>query len=502
MAGSTNGEYLDTSAELTFETIKKKTIKGIVTLTGRTFFLQVVALVATFFLTVFLDPIQYGVFFIVSSIINFFAYFSDIGLAAALVQKKEKLSQEDLKTTFSVQQFLVIILIIIILGLTPFIKSWYDMTQASVYLLWALAFSLFLSSLKTIPSVMLERKLEFGKLILPQIVETLLFNLVAVVLAWKGFGITSFTVAVLVRGLAGLTIIYILQPWTPGFLISRKSLHALFRFGIPYQINTFLAVIKDDGMTILLGGILGSSAMGLLGWAQRWASAPLRFFMDQVIRVTFPTFSRLQDDKEGLSKVATKSIFFICLAVFPAVVILLTIAPILTDIIPKYEKWKPAIFVLSILTINTMWAAVTTPLTNLLNAIGKITVTFRLMIMWTILTWLILPPLSIQYGINGVAFGFALIGSSSIVAIMVTSRYVKIDFIYSVFKSLISAIVMLMIIEGMKYYVGSSLLTMMLLIIVGLTVYSAMILLLVGFSIIEDGKKFILAFKKIGTTEE
>src|SRR5258708_15751268 len=40
--------------------------------------------------------------------------------------------------------------------------------------------------------------------------------------------------------------IYIMQPWKPGIAFSRKTLSGLFKFGIPYQINTFLAALKDD----------------------------------------------------------------------------------------------------------------------------------------------------------------------------------------------------------------------------------------------------------------
>src|SRR3989344_3401432 len=155
--------------ELSVDTIKSRAIKGIATLTGRTFVLQAIAFGATFLLTIFLDPSQYGTFFLVSAVINFFTYFSDIGLAAALIQKKESLTKEELRTTFSVQQFLIICLVVIILSLTPFLKEWYDFSDAAVGLMIALTLSLFLSSLKTIPSVMLERKLDFNRLVIPQI---------------------------------------------------------------------------------------------------------------------------------------------------------------------------------------------------------------------------------------------------------------------------------------------------------------------------------------------
>lgn len=491
------GEHLDPGLEeLPLAAVKKRAVSGILTLTGRTFFLQAVSLVATFLLTVFLSPLQYGVFFLVSAVINFFAYFSDIGLAAALVQKKDKPTQEDLRTTFTIQQVLVLLLLLGIFFLTPVVSNIYGLSKEAVWLLWALGFSLFLSSLKTIPSILLERRLDFNKLIIPQIAETLLFNFVAVWLAWKGFGITSFTVAVLVRGVSGLVLIYLLQPWIPGFSFSKESLRGLLRFGLPYQVNTFLAVVKDDGLTAVLGGILGPSGIGLFGWAQKWAQAPLRFFMDQVIKVTFPAFSRMQSDKKELSKAVSRSIFFICLLVFPSLAGLIVIAEPLTEIIPKYEKWQPALLALTLLGINTSLAAVTTPLTNLLNAIGKITITFKLMVMWTVLTWLVVPFLAMWFGVTGAGLGFAVVGTSSLVAIWIIRRYVEFDLVKSAGKPLLGALVMGGVIYGMKSALPATFSNVLIMVIAGIFIYAALIFLLVGPSLVSDIRKIFYAFRK------
>ncbi|MBI2600836.1 oligosaccharide flippase family protein [Candidatus Daviesbacteria bacterium] len=469
--------FNSSDGEITYEKIKERAIKGVAFLTGRNFLLQAITQISFFLLTIFLSPSQFGVFFLVSTVINFFAYFSDIGLAAALIQRKDKVAQDDLKTVFTVQQVLVLLTIAIIFILTPFFQNWYKLSQEGVYLIWALAISLLFSSLKTIPTVLLERQLSFGKSVLPQIVETIAFYATAVVLAFKGFGVTSFTVAVLLRGISGLLSIYLIQPWQPGFAISKKSLQSLLRFGVPYQLNTFLALVKDDGLIMFLGGVLGTSGMGFLGWAQKWGFAPLRFFMDQIIKVTFPAFSRLQHDKEKLSNAVSKSILFVSLMVFPSVVGLVVLAPLLTTVIPKYEKWQPALVALSLFGFNAMWAAVTTPLTNTLNAIGKIQLTFRLMMMWTILTWVFIPLLAINYGINGAALGFALVGLSSVIAIAVALKYVEIDLTKSVIKPLISSLVMGIVLFYVSSMLSPTLLSVFILLALGIVIYILQILL-------------------------
>jgi len=148
-------ENLNTSPEIDLEVVKKRAVKGVVVLTGRTFFLSILSFLATGLLTVFLDPSQFGIFWMVSAVVNFLAYFSDIGLAAALIQKKEKIREEDLSTTFLVQELLVFVILIVLFFATPLFVKIYHLDFEGKLLLYSLGISLFLSSLKTIPSVLL-----------------------------------------------------------------------------------------------------------------------------------------------------------------------------------------------------------------------------------------------------------------------------------------------------------------------------------------------------------
>src|SRR3989344_1868821 len=270
------------------EETSKKSAAGIVALTSRTFVLQVVAFFSTFLLTIFLTPQGFGVFYVVSAVISFLNYFFAIWLAAALIQKKEKITQEDLRTTFTIQQVLVVAAMVTALLFSRSIGFFYGLDNAGLWLIRALIFSFFLSSLKTIPSVLLERSLEFHKLIIPQILETVGFYAVAVTLAWQGRGVESFTWAVLTRAVVGLAGMYIVSPWRISFGIHRSVAAGLLRFGVPFQMNSFLALMKDDLMTVFLGKILPFAEIGYIGWAKKWADVPLRLIMDNIIRVTFP----------------------------------------------------------------------------------------------------------------------------------------------------------------------------------------------------------------------
>lgn len=498
MTGNITDEHLDPTAEITLEAVKKRAVKGVAILTGRTFFLQLLSFVSWIFLGVFLEPNEFGVFIVVSAVVNFLRYFSDVGLAAALIQKKEKLTSADLKSTFTIQQALVLSLLLILVLATPYIKSYYSLSAHGVYLLYALGLAFLLASLKTIPSVLLERELNFSKFVLPELLENLVYNTTLVIFAWQNQGLLSFVYAVVIRGVVGVIAMYLLKPWKPGLAFSKKSLKKLLKYGVPYQLNTLLATVKDDGMTIFLGGVIGQAAMGFLGWAQKWSQYPLRLFMDNVLKVTFPAFSRMQDDKDHLRHSVTRSIFFVCFLVFPSVVGFLVSAPMLISIIPRYEKWEPALLPLAIVSINTIFAAATTQLTNLLNAIGKIKTTFKLMVMWTVLSWLFIPFLSLKYGLIGASVGYALVGASSMVAIAIVYRIIN----FSLYKSILAPAIGSLAMGGaclvVRNILPSNLISIVILVIVGVSSYMGTMFLLAGKAIFVDAKRGIKAIFKRG----
>jgi O-antigen/teichoic acid export membrane protein len=167
------------------------------------------------------------------------------------------------------------------------------------------------------------------------------------------------------------------------------------------------------------------------------------------------------------------------------------------EVIPKYGKWAPALIPLAFLALNTVFASVTTQLTNLLNAIGKIKVTFKLMIMWTVLTWALVPILSIKFGVIGAAMAYALVGASSVIAIYIARKYVKFSLSDSVLGPGVAAAIMSVTLLLVKNLLPTNLMAVWILIIVGAVSYFLAIYLIVGVSIIADVKKsFSTLFSK------
>jgi len=484
----------DTQEELDIELIKKRAVAGVITFTLRTFFIQAFTFLAYFILTVLLATEIIGIFFVVSAILNLFVYFSDVGLAAALIQKKEKPTRSDLVSTFTIQQLIVAVLVIIGFIFSSRIAHFYNLDNNGLLLLRVLIFSLVLSSLKTIPSILLERELEFKKLVIPQIAENVVFYSTALVLAYLNFHVASFTWAVLARGLTGFVLIYMLSPWKPALGINLKEAKQLIRFGIPFQINSILALLKDDLLTVFLGKILTFTQVGYVGWSQKWAFIPLRFFMDNVNKVTFPVYSRLQTRKDELGKAIGKSIFFVSFFVYPSIFGMLAVAPKLIDLIPNYEKWEPALPLLYFFAINAVFSTVSTSITNTLFAIGKPRIVLKFMIFWTIATWVLTYPAIVYFGYVGVGVASALVASTSLFTIYIARKYVTLKLGFNVFGPLLISIIMAVIVKGLLLVLPQNIPSLFLAIIAGAIIYFAISFSVYGRHVKEEAQTIIKSF--------
>lgn len=475
------------SPMLSLSEIKKRLALSFMSLTARQIALRALSFVSINIILARILPIEtLGIFNIATSIVTFFAFFSDIGLAASLIQKKEAISEDDIKTTFTIQQFLVGLLSLAIIISAPHLATFYNLNSDSIWLIRTLGLAFFLSSLKVVPSVLLERELKFHPLVLVELVETILFNGLLIVLVIKGFGIWSFSLAALSRGFIGVILIYILAPVKVSLGVSKVAAKKLLSFGLPYQTNSLLALLKDRLVPLVIAKMVGPVAIGYITWSQSMAFLPLEI-MGIIIRVTFPAFSRLQDDKKSLVQAVEKSLFVTALAVYPLLFGLGALLPAVVNHVVS-AKWQPAVTSFYLFAFSTFWAVISTTLTNTLNAIGHIKTTLKLMVFWTILTWVLTPILVYQYGFIGVGMTSFVISFTSIVTIVLVKRVLAINIFKAIFLPLVASLSMSVIV----YFFSQGLVrdrgTLSLAIFMGALIYALVIYLFGRKRLLEDLK--------------
>ncbi|MDZ4228236.1 MAG: oligosaccharide flippase family protein [Candidatus Levybacteria bacterium] len=475
---------------LNVDSIIKRSIRGIFTLISRTFILNIISFVSFMVITSALAASEIGIYVAVIAIQRVISFFTDFGLGAALVQKKEELKQEDITTTFTVQAlitFLIFIIVFVFLGKFAIL---FRLNAEAQRLLLVLVFTIFLSSFKTIPSILLERSLKFGKLVLPQIAESLVFNGIVVILVLKSYGIASFSWAFLISSLIGIPFYYLVSPWKIRIGINRKSLNHL-KYGMQFQAKNILGTIKDDLLTVILIRFLSFTQIGYIGFAQRLAFYAYRFVVDSVTKVTFSAYSRAQHDLAFLKQAIEKSLFFVSASMFPILFGLIVVSPYLIKFYPNWHnKWEPAAFSIVFFCLNAAVSSLSGILVNVLDATGRVKVTLRLMVMWTVLIWILTPLLIYLYGYNGVSVASFLVTTTIFYTVFLVKKIVEFKFISSIAKPLISTLLMTIVVYILSNLFAKDLLSLVFVILTGGIAYSVCLLVLSGKELKADLVRF------------
>lgn len=426
------------------DTLKQKAVRGVFTLSFRRLILKVIDTFGVIALARLLSQESFGIFGIVTFVVfTFLSFFSDIGLGAALIQK-EKVSDDDLKTTFTIQQLLVTILLVISWMVAPWVGEFYNLGESGAWLVRILSLSLFVTSFKTIPSIMLERRLRFELLIIPEIIETIAYNSIAVYMAMQGYGVWSLVIAVIVRTVLGAIALNVIAPWGIGWKLNRQSAKELLHFGVPFQLNSVLALIKDNITPTIIAVWYGPAAVGYVNVAQNISSRPMEI-STIVSRITFPTYSRIQGDKVRLKRWIEKSIHLMSVVYFPAIIgLIVTASPILQFLYAdKSDKWLPALPTLLWFLIAAVPVVITTTYTNAIYATGHPKIVLALMVLYTALTWGIGLPMIHYLGFVGIAITVCIITYATFpLVLMALRRVVVVDTFAMVWRPFVASLLM------------------------------------------------------------
>jgi len=467
--------------------LKKKSIQSTIGLFFQSGYASLLGLVANLVLTILLSPATYGIYITTLSIISLLNYFSDIGMAASLIQRKD-ITREDVKTTFTVQQILIITAISIGSISTSFIKNFYHLPQEGVWLFWALLTAFFISSLKTIPSVFLERSIQFKKIAFVQIVENTVFYVTVIVCALMGLGLKSFIAGVLARAVVGLVLIYSLSWWTPTIGISIRSLKSLLSFGLPFQASSFLALFKDDLIILYLGKVLGFEGIGYIGWAKRWAEAPIRIIMDNISRVLFPVIARIQHDKDKVGRVIEKIIYYQTLLLAPTIAGMAIMIHNFVLLIPRYDKWEPALPLFYLFCLASFFSSYSTPFINLFNALGRAKTAFAFMLFWTVTTWILTPIFVHKFSLLGFPMVQVLLSLSFVIVMAKAKQLINFRFKSLVYKPILTVIFMGAVLLLVSMYISPSVFSFIGLIALGGIIYYSTLRIIFSIDLVTEVK--------------
>ncbi|WP_163990468.1 oligosaccharide flippase family protein [Pyxidicoccus caerfyrddinensis] len=349
--------------------VKARALKGMFVLAARTAASQGLRVVSALFLSRLLFPSDYGLFGIVSYAASLGVFLGDLGLSAALVRQPHEPTRDETFTIFWCHQALTAVIVAAVCALAPQLTEGYALGEGAVPMVCALALGLFLSSLRVIPLMALERKLAFPVIARAELIENVVQVITTISLAALGFGAWALALGGLVRGAVGLVLVWWASPWRPHGAFRLDVLKRLLSFGLAFQLPPLVGAMVAGWVPLVVGGILGKEAVGLVNWAWALASTPMMLSI-VLNRVAFPAYCRLQEDPAGFAeylRTSLRRLSAVLLVAIPCVVLVLPVA------VPLFfgERWVPAVALVQWFSLECVLTTLTGLLATAQNAGGR-----------------------------------------------------------------------------------------------------------------------------------
>ena len=332
-----------------------------------------------------LTPDAFGLYAIIAFAVGLGVAFGDLGFGAALIQRRDLDPTLCLSTVFLVHFTLATILGACLVGFSPFIVSWLSLPASAGELLQCLALLVPLSALKMPGVVLLERKVNYFPLAVADLLDTIMFYGVAVGAAWQGAGVWSFIIGAVAGRLVGLFTLLGAVRWRPRLSFRWETLGPILRFGLRYQGTSLLVLAREAAVPTYVASVCGVAAVGFLHWASTLALLPFQL-VNLAGRVLFPTLAQLQDSPARLADATERALNRVAMVLYPAALLLLAGA----DPIVRFlygSPWLPAVPAIRLFCVAVMLGGTWTILSFAINSLGRVDVTFRLNLFWTILLW-------------------------------------------------------------------------------------------------------------------
>lgn len=432
--------------------IKTIIINGTLLITISNIFSQLISVIVTIILARILDPKDYGLVALCNVVIGFISVLTEIGLGTAVIQRKN-VTDAHYATAYWATIISAIVLCIITIILSPIVAKFYS-EQLLVKLINVMAIGFILTSLTSIHTAILNKKLEFAKIVLVRIYKTIIVCITSIMLAINGFGVWSLILGGLVAQVITMPLVWKWSKWKPKFVFDISCFKELFGFSsyiLGFNTVNYFSRNADD---MIVGKLLGPFALGNYSIAYELMKKPLQHISSSVGSVLFPVFSTVQNDKEQIGRIYLKVVRTISIITFPVMVGL----SIISDefILLLYgNKWHSAIYPLKILCFVGAIQSVESICGNIFISQGRSDIQFKWSIYFvfaTISSFLI----GAKYGLNGVVNAYALVCFISFpIGNYLALRLINLrlyDFFNQMFPAFISTAIMAMTVIAVKSY--------------------------------------------------
>jgi PST family polysaccharide transporter len=296
-----------------------------------------------------LTPNDFGIFRVLLIVMYFALIPIENGIPEALIQRKKLLPEHESTGWFFSMGISVAMAGVIYLS-APLLSKLMVMPGIEPYIR-LLCIPLVFQGSAMVSNARLRREMRFGALASSEVFAEMVFLVVALVLLVEGYPRLSLPGA-----LAARIIAYSAALWAT----DRRFTAAMPRLWAARDIGRFTTSVWSargiyccaaNADFLLVGRFLGSDALGFYGMA--WDL--LRFVPDRLFRiagrVTFPAFSRVQDDNAELTHAFTEFTAYIARFVLPIMAMAAVAAPEFVAFVYG-PKWSPTVVPIRLLSIG------------------------------------------------------------------------------------------------------------------------------------------------------
>jgi O-antigen/teichoic acid export membrane protein len=365
---------------------------------------QTLQFVTSLALARLLGPKEFGLMAMVMVFAGFASIFSDMGLGAALIQRRD-LSERHINSVFWINVGAGVLLTILFASAAPLVARFYQ--QPQLRLLTALVSLTFVpGALSVAQSALIDKSLNFRARFWIEASSALVSGVVAICMALTGAGVWSLVGQSLASAVTRLTVSWRLSTWRPNWSFDPRAFKELFRFSRNLLANGVITYWGRNADRLVLGRFVGSVDLGVYSFAFRAINIPLDLTTSVTNAVMFPAFSIIQDDRAMVSRVYLRSIRMIALVTFPIMIGLAVLAePVV--LLLYGDRWRASIGIVQILALSGMAQSVYNTAVWVFLSQGRTDLLVRLGI-YASLVRAVGAAAGIPWGVTGVAWSYVV----------------------------------------------------------------------------------------------
>ncbi len=334
-----------------------------------------------------LDPVDFGLIAIANVSLRFYSYFSQVGIAPALIQKKT-LQDGDINAALSLSLSISSIFCVLAFLAAPLTETFFGLKGlAPVMQVLALNFIIF--GFSSISQALLRRKSKFKALSIIEIISYVLgYGTTGLIAAYMGAGVWALVIAFMTQSLLSSLLSYLVIRYPIRFKHSRTQRRSLISYGGRYSIIGFIEFLTANIVPLLIGKLLGAAPAGFYNRAFLIAHLPVQQPANVLTKTLFPIMSKMNDQKEKqLISLQLSSLLVGCYAF--AVSMGLYNAADNIIIVLLGNKWIASIPMLKILSLSIAPLYIAHTVGGTLDTMAELRLKLRIQI--AVFLWLVLP---------------------------------------------------------------------------------------------------------------